>query len=665
MLAALLATTAIVYASVWSQGFINYDTPDYITANPHVKAGLTLAGVMWALTTTWAGNWFPLTWISHMIDVELFGVVSGPLHLVNLSIHLISTAALYVWLRRMTQTRWPSMLVGAFFALHPLHVESVAWLAERKDVLSGLFWMLSLWTYTRYVEMPSRGRYVQVLVCFALGLMSKSMIVTLPAVLLLLDFWPLRRMAPAATSQGPPRAARVVSWRQLVKEKLPFVALALATVVVTFIAQRASGAVATVQTTPLRMRIGNAVLAYGAYLRTAVWPRHLAVFYPYPKALPAAQIALSLAMLLGMSWIAWRTRRTRPYIAVGWCWFLGTLVPVIGLLQVGAQSRADRYMYVPLIGVGIAVAWGLGDLARRPRSKAAISLAAVAACVAFAAKSYGQVHYWQSTSTLFRHAIEATRDNYVAYNTLGIALADQGKTAEAINAYTTSLQIHPDYAEAHGNLAAALLDARRPAEALPHLERAIALKPSLAEPHVNLGAAYDRLGRPDEAEAQYRQVLTRWPDNVDARCGLAIVLAERGQRNEALAMFADAVRIGPDNATAHYDYGNLLSSMSHPNRARAQFEAAVRLKPKWVQAHYNLATILANQGNYEGAIAEYARTLALDPQSAKSENNLGSALAVLGRYAEAIPHLQRAIALAPDLPGARENLQRVVQLAGK
>ena len=468
-LALLLAVTAAVYSAVRVHGFIDYDTPDYVTANPHVKAGLSLAGLVWALTTTAAGNWFPLTWLSHMLDVELFGVSSGPLHLVNLGLHLLATTMLYAWLRRMTASRWPPLFVAALFALHPLHVESVAWLAERKDVLSGLFWMLSLWSYARYVERPTRGRYALLCAMFLCGLMSKSMIVTLPAVLLLLDFWPLRR-------------------KVALREKIPLALLSLGAGAVTFVAQRASGAVASTETTHIATRLANAVVAYLAYLRSVVWPRGLAVFYPYPSAIPVARVVLGLTVLATISWLAWRTRRTRPYVVVGWCWFLGTLLPVIGLLQVGAQARADRYMYVPLVGLAIAVAWFLRDLAVRHRgSRVVIGAAAVAACMAFAGTSSAQVHVWQSTATLFRHAIAATRDNYVAYNALGTALADQGQTTEAIRAYTTSLQIHPDYAEAHGNLAAALLDSNRADAALPHLRQAIALKPELVEPQVNLG----------------------------------------------------------------------------------------------------------------------------------------------------------------------------------
>ena len=403
-----------MYAQVGGFGFVNFDDPDYVAENPHVRGGITADGVRWAFTSGDAANWFPLTRLSHMLDVELFGLRAGWHHLVNVLIHALAALLLFGFLNRATQARWPSALAAFLFALHPLHVESVAWIAERKDVLSALFWFLALWAYVR-------GRKWLVLAAFCLGLMAKLMIVTLPFVLLLMDVWPLRR----------PRAASLI-WG-----KLPLFALSAAAAVATYLVQRESGAVQALEQFPLGLRIENALVTYLVYLLRTIWPARLAAFYPYPAHIPLWQAALAAAPLAGITAAVLRLRRDRPYLAVGWLWFLGTLVPVIGLVQVGAQARADRYMYVPMAGLAIMLSWGIAELQWKWAPATAATFVAV--CMALTAVQAG---YWRSSETLFGHALDVTEGNYLAHHNLGVALAeDPSRTSEAIAQYQAALDI--------------------------------------------------------------------------------------------------------------------------------------------------------------------------------------------------------------------------------
>jgi hypothetical protein len=439
----LLAAIGVVYWPVRHFEFINFDDDVYVWANPEVQNGLTLRGLAWAFTTGHAGNWHPLTWLSHMLDCQLFGVNAGAHHLVNVLFHAANTLLLFGVLKRMTGARWRSALVAALFALHPLHVESVAWVAERKDVLSTCFWLLTLWAYVRYVQKPeihystaalrplTSWNYWLALVFFVCGLMSKPMVVTLPLVLLLLDYWPLNRVAgcklPAASSD-PERSTLLA----LVWEKVPFLALAGVSCGLTLWVQQRGGAVASVESLPLGLRTGNAVVAYVRYLGHAFWPGGLAVFYPYQAwSLPTVVGAgVLLAGVTGV--VVWRGRSER-HLLVGWLWYLATLIPVIGLVQVGGQSLADRYTYVPLIGMFVLVAWGMPRSLTQPRlGKLAMIAAASAVLCACAVLSWVQVHHWRDSETLFRYALKVTTGSAQAHNNLGVALAAQGKLAEAV-----------------------------------------------------------------------------------------------------------------------------------------------------------------------------------------------------------------------------------------
>jgi len=435
----LAIATLAVYRPVQRCDFVNYDDPEYVTANPAVRAGLTYKGLLWASATGHAGNWHPLTWLSHMLDCELFGLEPGWHHLTNLLLHTANTLLLFFALFQLTSARWPSAFVAAAFALHPLHVESVAWIAERKDLLSTFFWLLTIIAYVRYVKEPDKIRYLLAMLCFALGLMAKPMLVTLPVVLLLLDYWPLGRFESPRTPAGRPPLLN------LVREKAPFFVLSAFSCVITFLVQRSAGAVVKAESIPFMQRLTNALVSYVKYIQQMFLPGKLAVFYPHPHdTLPNGQVLFALVLLLGISVLVIRFARNRRYLVTGWFWYIITLLPVIGLVQVGGQARADRYSYVPLIGLFIIVAWAAGRLlAKFKYQKALAGVLFIAGSLAMATCTHLQLQNWRNSITLFEHALKVTKGNYVAHYHLARALADDARADEAIIQLRETLLLKP------------------------------------------------------------------------------------------------------------------------------------------------------------------------------------------------------------------------------
>jgi protein O-mannosyl-transferase len=627
----LLLAILAVFSQVRSFDFVNIDDPEYITTNARVRAGLSWEGLRWAFTSGYAGNWFPITWLSHMLDAQLFGMDAGLHHIVNVLLHSLSTILLFVMLKRMTKARWRSAFVAFLFGLHPLHVESVAWVTERKDVLSAFFWILTLWFYARYVEKPRFRRYVHVIASFSLGLLSKSMVVTLPFVLLLLDFWPLRRTAVSAQAVAAKAGQKPKPNRQerpkltaVLIEKAPLLALSFAVSVITFVVQRRSGAVAPLDYVPLATRLGNGLLSYITYIGRMFWPTGLAVFYPLPTELPLWQVTAAFVLLALISYLVVRRIRTSPYLAVGWFWYLGTLVPVIGVIQVGMQAHADRYTYLPLIGLFLMLAWGLADLLRVwPPAKKTLAAVAVVFSSACLFLTWHQIQYWQDSRTLFEHALAVTIDNAVAHNGLGIALSEQGRFEDAISHFQEAIRIKPRYPEARSSLGAALLRLGRTDDAIRQLEDAIRISPGALEARINLGIAFQTQGKTDGAVEQLLK----------------------------------AIQIQPDSANAHYNLGRAYAGAGRIGEAAGEFLIASKLEPGNAEAHYNLGITLARGGDMGAATTEFTRALQINPDYGAAHNNLGSALASQGRLDDAILHFREAVRLMPDSEEARRNLE--------
>jgi len=562
--AVLLALlTIMVYWPATGHEFVNYDDPFYVTANVHVQSGLTWGNIRWAFGHSTVGNWHPLSMLSHMLDCQMYGLKPWGHHLTNILLHGATTMLVFLLLQGLTGTTWRNLMVAALFGLHPLHVESVAWVAERKDVLSTFFGLLCLIMYTRYAKVSgiqnprsepgnsASAYYWAALALFALGLMSKPMLVTLPFLLLLLDFWPLNRMRNAESG--------IRNFIRLLPEKVPFFALAVVMSVVTYVVQQRTGMMYSLEHVPPGARVENAFISYCRYLGKLFWPGDLAVFYPYPNHWPIHQALLAGGLLAGVSAFVFVQRTRRPYLLMGWLWFCVTLVPVIGLVQVGGQSMADRYTYLPSLGLFIIVIWGIHELTRHWRyGKTVLSGAACLIIILCAAAMRQQLGYWQNNETLYRHTLAVTENNYLAHHNLGIALFKEGQIDEAIGQYQEALRLKSDDAQAHYDLGAALAVKGRTDEAIGQFQEALELKPDYAEAHSNLGIALTKEGQLDPAIVQFQEALHLQPDNAEFHYNLGAALGMKGRMDEAIGQFQEALRLKPDYAAAHYNLAHAL-----------------------------------------------------------------------------------------------------------
>jgi Tfp pilus assembly protein PilF len=639
---ALVALVLVLYWQVAGHEFVNLDDQDYIVANPRVRQGLTWDGIGWAFASFHSANWHPLTWLSHMLDCQLFGLAPRGHHITNVVLHAANALLLFLSLRFMTSAVWPSAFVAALFAVHPLRAESVAWVSERKDVLSGLFWMLTILAYAWYVKRPATRRYLLVFTSLALGLMAKPMLVTLPAVLLLLDLWPLGRLRlPGFADRGdtygaelPALAPATRPTHRLIVEKLPLLCLSVASSVVTVLAQQSGGTVGTLEAVPAWSRLANVLMTYVTYLWKTIWPTDLAVTYPHPAlvnpegsaALTGAAIAAAL-LLLSISVAVVALARRRPYLAVGWLWYLGTLLPVIGLFQVGSQAMADRYTYVPLVGIYILIAWGVRDLTAHwsvsPRVLTAVTALLLGG---YMTATWFQVGTWRNSFTLFEHAIRVTSDNWVA----------------------------------HSNLATVLMEEGRLAEAAAHLERALHIMPGYAAGHTKLGIVFERQGKLAEAAAQHERAVRLNPDVAEAHSNLGAVFFKQGKLAQAATRLERALQINPELAEAHTNLGAVFVKQGQLARAAAQFEHALRIEPDHAPAHSNLGVVFLNQGRLAQAAAQLERALQIQPDLANAHTNLGIVLTRRGRLAEAATHFERALQINPDDANARQRLDSVL-----
>lgn len=592
LIISLLLVLLIVaaYYRLANYDFVNIDDDLYVTANSRVQRGLTLDNFTWAFSSIEIANWHPLTWLSHMTDIQVYGLSPAGHHSSSVLLHIANTLLVLLIFSRMTGLFWQSFFLAALFALHPLHVESVAWVAERKDVLSTFFLLLTIWCYSRYAEHPNRARYLAMLLFFILGILSKPMVVTLPFILLLLDFWPLKRFQLKAVLAAPQGLAKVdnrtpaistsklsdelsmttpvgpsQSFVYLIREKIPLFVLSAAACVVTLIAQHSSGTIRSLEVLPFTARVANALISYVTYIAQMIYPLRLAVFYPYAANIQWWKVAGACCILIAISYIAWKTAFKHPYILFGWLWYLGTLFPVIGIVQVGAQAMADRYTYVPLIGLFVFVIWTAFDVAENwCYGTAAISAGTMVILSAVTILSWVQISYWQNSVALFGHAVEVTSDNYLAHNNLGNALMLLGKNDAAIFHYTKALQINPNYADAHYNKARMLTDRDKVDEAIRHYNKAIKLSPQLKEAHYNLG----------------------------------LIMTRKGENTAAIKHFSQALQIDNDYAEAHNNLGVLRMQQNKIEEAIEHFQTAVRLKPDYQAATRNLEkSLIANSPN--------------------------------------------------------------------
>jgi tetratricopeptide (TPR) repeat protein len=605
---ALTLLTLAVYRPVLRYDFVNFDDGLYVSSNKTVQEGLTWHGFVYAWQANVASNWHPLTMLSHMLDCQLFGIDAKGHHLTSLLIHLAAVWSLFELLRRMTGAAWRSASVAALFAVHPLHVESVAWIAERKDVLSGLFFVLTLGAWLRFTRLrrPGTGAYFLALLMFGLGLLSKPMLVTVPCVLLLLDVWPLARLPLGSWLEARQALPR------LLFEKIPFFVLAATMSAITLYTQQHS--LARLEAVSVGRRLGNALVSYVVYLGKTFWPAQLAVFYPLPPSVPVWKAALAAALLAGVTALCLLRLRRSPWLTVGWLWFLGMLVPVIGILQVGRQGMADRYTYLPSIGLFLALVWELGELASRRRvARAVLPALAAASLVVLAVACRIQVTTWKDSATLFRHAIAVTDRNYLAHLNLGVALSHLGNPQEAEAEYRRALAIQPNMMEAQAALGVVLRKQGRPAEALPHVQRAVRLRPDSARLRHTLATVLEDLGRHDAAIAQLRKAVELSPRFADAHDGLGTLLQKQGKTDEALRHFLIALEINPELTDLYAPAGTLLAVRGRLPAALRLFAEAVRRQPRSAVAWYNLAVTLERLGKISEARDAYGRALELDP----------------------------------------------------
>ncbi len=660
----LFLSTLAIFSPTVRYDTVNYDDADYVgESNPHVPQGLTKDGFVWAFTTGHASNWHPITWLSHMLDTQIFGDKPAGAHFTNILLHAINALLVFLVLHKMTRALWQSAFVAALFALHPLHVESVAWISERKDVLSTFFWMLTLWAYASYAKAKIESQttkcflpyYVLAIFFFALGLMSKPMVVTLPFVLLLLDIWPLRRIEFARENEK-----LNFQWRaacRLIAEKVPFFALTITASAVTFLVQKKGGAVSSLAALSISSRIENAIVSYLRYIGKMFLPTDLSILYPHPGKWPHWQFIGAILILITVSALSiWLIRR-RAYLFVGWFWFLGTLVPVIGIVQVGMQSMADRYTYIPLIGLFIAITWSATEIFTRWNfPKIALGIFAAIILLCSTALTATQISYWKNSETLFGHAIKVTDKNYIAYNNLGFFLSHEDRFEEAIASYHEALKIEPRFEDAHNNIGYAFAKIGNHSEAILHYQMALKIKPELVEAHNNLGNSLAETGKPDEAIEHYKFALSKNPKHADAHNNFGVALAMKGKLDEAVEHFQKSLDAKPGYASAHSNLGNAYAVQGKLDQAMEQYFASLKIKPDDSQAHNNLANVLSQKDRIEEATQHYQKSLELNAKNPEANFNLALLLIQQGKRDEALQHLQEALRLKPDYTEAKRQI---------
>jgi len=649
----LITTTVVVYLQVKDFAFINLDDPIYILDNRHVKNGLTAENILWAFTGATKGTnyWAPLTWISIILDFELYGMNAGGYHVTNLILHILNTLLLLLVLCKMTGELWKGAFVAALFSLHPLHVESVAWVTERKDMVSAFFWFLTLLSYAFYTKSPGIKNYLFSLFCFLMGLMSKPMLITLPFVLLLLDFWPFKRIQPYGII---PFFKQTIS---LFKEKIPFFALIPVISIVTYLFQQKGGAIHSLSVIPLAVRMKNIAVAYIHYLCKMIWPFNLSVIYPYPEYLSPLQVISSLFLLLMISLLAIYYSKKAPFVIVGWLWYIGTLVPVIGIVVIGPHSVADRYTYIPLVGIFIIIAYGLPELLKQFKNKKrylVVSSLILVSCLSL--NTWMQAGIWQNSMTVFNHALAVTQNNALAHLNLGNTLMETGDLEGARKHYTASLEIFSDSDEVHNNLGTILMRLGKTDDAIEHYRRALQINPDSAGVLNNLGNALKKAGRTDEAIECFTRGLKTHPDLAELNFNLGLLYSNSGKPDKAIRYFNKALQIDGRFAMAYYSMGNAFMKLKQREKAINYFSKALETNPSLYMAHFNMGQAFEELGRIPEAVEQYRSTLQINPGYATAHSQLAATLLKTGNLDEAAVHFYEALKRKPDSDYDRDSL---------
>lgn len=624
----LIILTLTVYWQVNDFDFINYDDPIYVYNNAHIQKGLTLPTIKWAFSSEVAGNWHPITMLSHMVDCHFFGLNPGKHHTTNVIFHLVNTILLFYIFWRITGEQYKSFFIAALFAIHPLHVESVAWISERKDVLSVFFLFLTLWAYTRYIQKKTIYRYLIIVLFFAMGLMAKPMLVSLPCVLILFDIWPLKSIQ--LTNQTTLFSLAHDIYNRIF-EKIPLFFLSAISCIVTLSVQQQSGAVVSFEQLTFIVRLLNAIVSYTKYIGKMIWPDKMAVFYPHPGVPDLWQVIISILLLLSLSFTAVNILKKYPYFAIGWLWYLGTLIPVIGLVQVGSQAIADRYTYIPYIGLSIVVTWGGYDLLKKFRLQKFAYIMAICIVIILSLKTYHQIHYWQNSTLLYTHTMRVTKNNYVAHLNLGNIMTDNNNFIEAIQNFKAAIRIKPDLAQAHNNLGAAYEKIENFKEAIRSFNKAIELKPDYAEAHNNIGSVYKK----------------------------------NGQLNQAITHLDRAIQINPNYAEAYNNMGNAFEIDGQAEKAITHYKKALNINPDFAVAYNNLGATMFRSNKIDEAIFYYRKALQIKSDSAGIYKNLGDALFRKKKIKEAIVQYKKALQLNPNFLNAEDMLGKAIQLDKK